>query len=66
MAEHDQSGEPTAPEQQSLVSDDEVEAVLALTNGDAREAVRMLLEERASLIALVSSGYVRRRIEPHS
>jgi hypothetical protein len=53
------AGAPEAPEQGSLVSDEMVDAVLALANGDARETVRLLLRERASLLRLVSHGYVR-------
>jgi hypothetical protein len=53
------AGAPDAPEQESLVTDEMVDAVLALANGDARETVRLLLEERASLLNLVSHGYVR-------
>jgi hypothetical protein len=52
---------------QSIVSDTQVDAVLALMDGDARETIRMLLQERARLIALISHGYVRGCFgkEPH-
>ncbi|TCR65679.1 hypothetical protein [Bosea sp. BK604] len=47
----------------TTISEDEVDAVLAEANGDAREAIRMLLHDLAALAAdaqrQVSNGYLR-------